>query len=115
MLSRTSKVRFIGWSSLTIAIKYPIGLQLPLDDMNNSNFPLHTFGATLARLRDSIYSGRGFFLLRGWDSKAHPPMDNVIMYVGIAGYIAERRGRQNQYGMMISKYYYDILSPSCLA
>lgn len=41
-------------------------------------------------------NGRGFFILRGLDPKKYDPTDNVIIYVGVSCYVAERRGTQDE-------------------
>jgi hypothetical protein len=50
-----------------------------------------------------LHRGRGFFLLRGLDPNDYSPEDNVILFLGISSYIAERRGKQDAQGNMFSK------------
>jgi hypothetical protein len=36
-------------------------------------------------------NGRGFFILRGLDPKKYSARDNVILYAGIASYVAQSK------------------------
>ena len=40
--------------------------------------------------------GRGFFVLRGLTPSRYSPHDNVVVYAGMASYVAQRRGRQDE-------------------
>jgi hypothetical protein len=51
-----------------------------------------------------IYEGKGFDILRGLDPDDWSVEDVTIIYLGIANYIGETRGKQDQRGSMISKY-----------
>jgi len=50
-----------------------------------------------------LHRGRGFFSLRGLDPSDYSPEDNMILFLGISSYIAERRGKQDAQGNMFSK------------
>jgi hypothetical protein len=50
-----------------------------------------------------LHHGRGFFVLRGLDPKAYSSEDITVIFLGISSYIAERRGKQDQRGSMLSK------------
>ena len=39
---------------------------------------------------------RGFFVLRGLTPTRYSPHDNVVVYTGMASYVAQRRGRQDE-------------------
>ncbi|KAK7928359.1 Clavaminate synthase-like protein [Apiospora marii] len=66
-------------------------------------FPLPVLGSRLDKLRQDVYSGRGFVIIRGLDPDRHTEEDTTIIYLGLSSYIAERRGKQDQRGSMLSK------------
>jgi hypothetical protein len=78
-------------------------LDIGLDDVSKSTFSLPTLGPVLEDLSSCIYQGRGFFVLRGLSPASYSREDNVIIYLGISSYIAERRGRQNLDGRLMSQ------------
>jgi hypothetical protein len=80
------------------------GLSLELSDVNRTTFPFPTLGNELEELSLCIHEGRGFFVRRGLDPTVFSKQVNAVLYLGLSSYIAERRGRQNQDGMMLSKY-----------
>jgi len=47
--------------------------------------------------------GCGFFVLRGFEPRNYSPDENVILYAGIASYVADKRGRQDERGNMLCK------------
>jgi hypothetical protein len=51
-----------------------------------------------------IADGRGFFAVRGMDPTRYSKFKNIVLYVGIASYIGNRYGRQDEYGNMLCKY-----------
>ncbi|OAR01570.1 hypothetical protein LLEC1_07584 [Akanthomyces lecanii] len=75
---------------------------LTLGDINRSTFHLPSLHAKLEAISKDIHSGFGFFVVRGWQSAEFSQADNAIVFVGISSYIAEKRGRQNQRGMMLT-------------
>lgn len=79
---------------------------LDVSEVNRSNFPLPTFGEKLKGLSTVVHDGPGFFVLRGLDPNDLSKLDNAILFVGVSSYLAERRGRQNQDGMMLSMLQY---------
>ena len=67
--------------------------------MARSTFPLPTLGPQLEALSAKLYGengGRGFFVLRGLTPSRYSPHDNVVVYAGMASYVAQRRGRQDE-------------------
>ena len=48
-----------------------------------------------------IHEGRGFVVMRGLEPDRYSNMDNVLLYLGVTSYIAERRGMQDFDGRMI--------------
>ena len=75
---------------------------MDLSNVNKATFPLPRLGSDLETLSSCVHEGRGFFVLRGLDPTLLSKEDNVVLYLGVSSYIAERRGRQNQDGMMLS-------------
>jgi hypothetical protein len=67
------------------------------------NFPLPTLKHQLQGLCIEVHSGRGFCVIRGLDPKLYSPADNLIIFLGLTSYIAERRGRQDQNGNILGK------------
>ncbi len=67
------------------------------------NFPLPALKDQLWKLRGEVHRGRGFCVIRGLDPKLHSPADNLIIFLGLTSYIAERRGRQDQNGNILGK------------
>lgn len=69
-----------------------------------ANFPLPTLGPRLEEIRDDVYEGRGFAILRGLDVDSFTEEDLVMVYLGITSYVAETRGKQNQRGDMLGMF-----------
>ena len=82
---------------------------MSFSELNRSTFPLPVLGPVLERLSVEVHEGRGFFILKGHDPKVYSREENVIIYLGISSYIGERRGRQTQYGSMLSERAIDPL------
>jgi len=66
------------------------------------SFPLPTLQHQLRELRLEVHHGRGFCVIRGLRPKDYSPEENTILFLGLSSYIAERRGRQDQNGNMLS-------------
>lgn len=79
-----------------------IGLGLDGNEVNPMNFPLPSLARNLQYLAYELHEGRGFFVLRGLDPVNYTPEDNAVIYLAIASYIAEKRGKQNEEGDMFS-------------
>ena len=67
-------------------------------------FPLATLGPVLSHLAQEVAHGRGFFAIRGIDPKRYSKHENLALYAGIASYIGNRVGRQDEYGNMLCEY-----------
>lgn len=48
-----------------------------------------------------IHDGRGFVVLRGLQPDKYSNFDNILLYLGVTSYIAEKRGMQDFDGRMI--------------
>jgi hypothetical protein len=71
-------------------------------EVNPASFPLPTLGEKLSNVRNELYNGRGFAIFRGVDIDSFNPVDLIVLYLGLTSYIAEKRGKQNQRGAMLS-------------
>ncbi|KAL5325584.1 hypothetical protein ACEPPN_006712 [Leptodophora sp. 'Broadleaf-Isolate-01'] len=77
-------------------------LDLSYDKATKETFPLPKLASLRLKSRDEIYQGRSFAVIRGLDPDAYTSVDFAIIFLGISSYIAERRGRQDQRGSMMS-------------
>lgn len=84
---------------LTFGTKLALGLDGDL--VSRTNFPLPTLGTALDRIALDIHHGKGFAVVRGIDPKKYTVEDLTILYLGIQGYIANQRGRQDKKGNML--------------
>jgi hypothetical protein len=79
-------------------------LELDGDLATPDNFPLPTVGQNvLSRMRNDIYQGKGFAVLRGLDSSKYSVEDMTTIYLGVQAHIANRFGRQDKKGNMLGK------------
>ncbi|KAJ2903844.1 hypothetical protein MKZ38_009227 [Zalerion maritima] len=76
-------------------------LGLDGDEITVSNFSLPTLGTKLQECARSLYDGMGFAVIRGLDSAKYSDEDNLMIYLGISGYIADVRGVQDKKGNML--------------
>ncbi|OLN94313.1 hypothetical protein CCHL11_02947 [Colletotrichum chlorophyti] len=86
---------------LKTALKHFKGLGLDGDAVNRENFPLPTLGPVLDGIAHDVHHGRGFAVVRGIDPQQHSVEDLTVLYLGIQGYIANQRGRQDKRGNML--------------
>ncbi|PWW73184.1 Clavaminate synthase-like protein [Tuber magnatum] len=75
--------------------------KLPISLITRQTFRLPTLGPRLVSLGVSLYHGRGFFVLRGLNPKKYSSEENVLIYVGISCWVAEKRGRQDEHNNML--------------
>lgn len=73
------------------------------DQVDKDNFPLPNLGERLEKASEDVYDGRGFVIVRGLDPDTFLAEDFAVIYLGVSSYIAERRGKQDQRGSMLSK------------
>jgi hypothetical protein len=52
---------------------------------------------------EELHDGIGFKIIRGIEPKNYTAVDNVLIYLGVTSYIAEKRGCQDSSGNMISE------------
>jgi hypothetical protein len=83
-----------------------LALDLHGEAVSRHNFSLPTLGLCLEALSAELHNGKGFFVLRGLDSLAYSPEDTAILFLGIASYIGERKGKQTDNSNMFCKWAY---------
>ncbi|GAB1319225.1 TauD/TfdA-like domain-containing protein [Madurella fahalii] len=71
------------------------------DDVSPTTFPLPVLGSRLVQASEIIHDGRGFVVLRGLQPDKYSNFDNILLYLGVTSYIAEKRGMQDFDGRMI--------------
>lgn len=62
---------------------------LDLTDITPDTFPLRTVGAFLHRLRDELWSGRGFVLIRGLSREQYSDDDLARIYCGLGAHLGD--------------------------
>ena len=62
---------------------------LDLAEINAETFPLPTVGQFLARLRQELWSGRGFVLIRGLSREQYSDDDLARIYCGLGSHLGE--------------------------
>lgn len=71
------------------------------DDVSKETFPLPGLEERLEAIAQEIHNGRGFVVLRGLQPDKWTNMENILVYLGVTSYIAEKRGMQDFDGRMI--------------
>ncbi|KAK4152149.1 hypothetical protein C8A00DRAFT_35173 [Chaetomidium leptoderma] len=71
------------------------------DHVGPATFPLPNLNSRLVQASDIIHDGRGFVVLRGLQPAKYSNFDNILLYLGVTSYIAEKRGMQDFDGRMI--------------
>ena len=64
--------------------------------ISRSTFPLPKLGQRLSEISLQLDFGCGFFVLRGLEPRKYSSEENVILYAGIASYVADTRGKQDE-------------------
>lgn len=67
----------------------------------------------LAQCAKDIHEGHGFFVVRGLDELRYPVEDSTVIYLGIASYVADKRGLQDKKGTVLSKTFSTSKSLMC--
>ncbi|KAF3012309.1 hypothetical protein E8E14_000041, partial [Neopestalotiopsis sp. 37M] len=76
-------------------------LELDGDFINSKNFSLPTLGPKLEDIRQTIYDGRGFSVIRGINPANFSIEDLTMIWLGIQTHVADQRGCQDHKGNMI--------------
>lgn len=79
-------------------------------NVSRKTFPLTKLQERLKEVEKNIHLGFGFNVIRGLDPGRYSSLDNVLIYLGITSYVAEKRAVQDSSGNMLSKFY--ILYPA---
>ncbi|KAF8443469.1 hypothetical protein BDZ91DRAFT_174561 [Kalaharituber pfeilii] len=69
--------------------------------IDRDTFSLPLLGPRITEISRQLDNGCGFFILRGFDPKKYSSEENVILYAGVASYVADKRGRQDEHGNML--------------
>ena len=77
----------------------------PLSAISRTTFPLPSLGPRIVSIARQLDFGCGFFVLRGFDPKKYSSEENVVLYAGIASYVGDKRGRQDENGCMLREYH----------
>ncbi|KAH6975284.1 hypothetical protein BKA56DRAFT_633980 [Ilyonectria sp. MPI-CAGE-AT-0026] len=77
-------------------------LELDGDEVSPNNFPLPRLSRRLRACTETLHLGRGFSVIRGLDVTRYTVEDSVVIFLGLASYIAEKRGLQDRKGNMLS-------------
>ncbi|KAK1808832.1 hypothetical protein LTR12_016810 [Friedmanniomyces endolithicus] len=71
-------------------------------EVSRESFPLPSLSKKLDTICSNVYEGHGFSTLRGLNPDDFTAEDVTIIYLGLASYIGETRGKQDQRGSMIN-------------
>ncbi|KAL2754185.1 hypothetical protein ACRALDRAFT_1056444 [Sodiomyces alcalophilus JCM 7366] len=71
------------------------------NDISPSTFPLSRAQEKLHRCAQILHNGHGFCVVRGLGSE-HPVEQGLLIFLGLASHIGDKRGVQNKQGHMLS-------------
>ncbi|KHN97279.1 Taurine catabolism dioxygenase TauD/TfdA [Metarhizium album ARSEF 1941] len=71
------------------------------DEVSKENFPLPRLGERLEKCSEVLHKGTGFFVMKGIDMSRYTVEDSVVIYLGMASYIADQRGIQDREGNVL--------------
>ena len=77
---------------------------LDIAAIRREDFPLHTLGSVLERLRDEVLDGRGFVRVRGMPIENRPIRESAAAYWGVGTYFGSARS-QNARGHLLGHVY----------
>ncbi|KAF5245829.1 hypothetical protein FAUST_1616 [Fusarium austroamericanum] len=77
-------------------------LGLDGDEVSADNFPLPNLSRRLRASAETLHLGRGFVVIRGIHGSKYTVEDSVTIFLGVASYIADKRGLQDRKGNMLS-------------
>jgi hypothetical protein len=83
------------------ALEHFKALGLRGNEVAPTTFPLPILGSKLKSLCHELFSGRGFFNIRGLEPKKYTPEDNVLIFLAVSSYLANRVGKQDDEGFML--------------
>lgn len=87
-----------------------LAAELGLDGshVNVDTFKLPTLGPRLVELSLDIHNGRGFAVVRGINPGDYSVEDLTLAYMGVASYVADKRGCQDKLGNMLGKLFFPL-------
>lgn len=74
-----------------------------LEVVDRSTFPLKQVASKIDQGTDSLFDGKGFFIIRGLETNKYNARNNTIIYLGLSSYVADERGTQRSNGDVLSK------------
>ncbi|KND89360.1 hypothetical protein TOPH_05967 [Tolypocladium ophioglossoides CBS 100239] len=77
-------------------------LGLDGDQVSQPNFPLPNLASRLSKVAETLHEGRGFVVISGLDASRYSVEDSVLLYLGLAEYVADKRGQQDKRGNVLS-------------
>jgi hypothetical protein len=90
-------------------------LGLDGDEVGQHNFHLPKLAPQLAQCAKVVHEERGFFVIRGLDGSRYSVEDSTTIYLGIASYIADKRGLQDRKGNVLCKIFFSFWFSECLS
>ncbi|KAI8068473.1 hypothetical protein BC940DRAFT_340334 [Gongronella butleri] len=78
------------------ALKHFNALDVPLTEINKTNFPLTTFASVIASQKSELFQGRGFSLIRGFPVTKYERKDQAAIFMGLGAYIGSRKPQNHK-------------------
>ncbi|POR31577.1 Uncharacterized protein TPAR_08235 [Tolypocladium paradoxum] len=78
------------------------GLGLNGDEVSQTSFPLPKLASRLSEAAETLHKGRGFVVISGLDASRYSVEDGIVIYLGLAEYVADKRGVQDKRGNVLS-------------
>ncbi|KAF4589150.1 Clavaminate synthase-like protein [Ophiocordyceps camponoti-floridani] len=79
-----------------------LSLRVQREHVSCRNFPLPRLASRLEQAAETIHKGCGFVVLRGIDPSRYSILQNVIIFLGLAAYVADKRGLQDKSGNVLA-------------
>ncbi|KAL9625233.1 MAG: hypothetical protein Q9160_000635 [Pyrenula sp. 1 TL-2023] len=77
------------------------GLNISKDALSPDTFPLPSLKSKLEAAAVEVHNGRGISIFRGLNPSKYSFEDGIMIYAGIASYIGEKRGTQDNDGNIL--------------
>lgn len=71
--------------------------------INKESFDLSALACKVQAVKDDVYNGRGFAVIRGLNLEEFTIEDITMIYMGLNNYIADKIGRQDKAGNALGK------------
>lgn len=86
-------------SSLAYVSEFQPGLDLPLNAINQTTFPLTSaFTSKLRAIVRTVYGEEKYFVLSGLDPYRYSDYQNVIIHAGLSSHVGSKRGMAGRTG-----------------